>query len=130
MVALSEHEREVLEQMEAEFRSEDPQFADSMQQAEEPQSLPRVTPRVWAAMVCLLLAGLVLLVVGVSLPYAVLGVIVAVLGFCLMVAGLSLPFAKMAKGRRQGKAAPSKRPPKSSGSFMDRQRDKWEHRDH
>lgn len=122
-MALSEHERQILEQMEAEFRTSDPDFADSLRGRTRTKPIPRVSPRIWAAMVCLLLLGLVLLVVGVSLPHRVAGVIVAIVGFGLMVAGLSAPFSRLARSRRTSK--PGQR---TSGGFMDRQRDQWDRR--
>ncbi|MBD3690248.1 DUF3040 domain-containing protein [Nanchangia anserum] len=110
-MALSEYERQVLEQMEAQFRP-------------TPVRGARVSPRVWAAMVVFLLVGLVLLVVGVSLPHQLASIAVAVVGFALMVAGLSLPFSRLVATRSSSAKAKRTR----SSSFMDRQRDQWERR--
>lgn len=126
-MALSDYEREILEQMEAEFSSADPRFAEQMRARESAPSRPRVRPRLWAAMVVLLLVGLLLLVVGVSLAYhQVLSLVVGIGGFALMVTGLALPFSQLAKARPPRATGGSSPRPRSS--FMDRQRDQWDRR--
>lgn len=124
-MALSEYERDVLAQMEEQFRDADPEWVERLGAAQRSTPAPvRIAPRVWAAMVCLLLVGVVLLVVGVVINVPVVGVLVSVAGFCAMVAGVSLPLMKMAghaKRRRDTHA-------RAGEGFMDRQKRQWERR--
>jgi hypothetical protein len=82
-MALSEQERNTLEQLEKQFKEDDPEFADAMEA--EPvleHSGFRITIGVLTAV-----SGFSLLLLGASLREPVLGLTVGVLGFAALIAG-------------------------------------------
>lgn len=132
---LSENEQKLLEQMERALYAEDPRFATHMRGAGAAgPSRKRVVIGVLAAV-----AGLALVIAGVSTQLIVLGVI----GFVVMVAGVAWAFTSGGKGGEkkapQGSAkggpvrpAGTRKAPKnrgtSSGSFSQRMEERWEKR--
>jgi len=80
-MALSEDERVALEQLEKQFRAEDPNFAKAMQPARSRSGLHIVVG------VAGVVAGLLLVLLGAVLPGAFLNILVGVLGFAVMIAG-------------------------------------------
>jgi UPF0716 family protein affecting phage T7 exclusion len=128
-VPLSEHEQRLLEQMERALYAEDPKFATSLRQPTA-GGASRKRLVVGALVV---IAGLALLVTGVAVKIALVGV----LGFVAMLAGVVVAFTGgkvAAAGDTQqsptsgpsGKAA--KQPKAQGGGFMDRMEDRWRHR--
>ncbi len=116
---LSEHEQKLLEQLEKQLNEDDPKFASSM---------GSVPGRSWSTRhlvigVLATLAGVLLLLVGVSMQ----NIFVGVLGFVVMGAGVyfatmrssAVGKAKAAGGRKQGK-------PRSS--FMSNLEQRWDER--
>lgn len=124
---LSEHEQRLLEQMEKALYAEDPKFATSLRST-------GVASRGRAALgVLVLLAGLGVLLAGVALPLAVLGVV----GFGVMLAGAVLTYFAFTRGSTtsvEGVAsntppAPGSAPqPPRSGGFMDKMEERWRKR--
>ena len=116
---LSEHEQKLLEQLEKQLHEDDPKFASSM--GSDPGrswSTRHVIIGVLAA-----LAGIGLLLAGVSMQ----SIVVGVLGFVLMGAGVY--FATMrssAPGRSRG--AGSRKPGKPRSSFMSSLEERWDER--
>ena len=126
---LSEHEQQLLEQMEQALYAEDPKFASQMQGAGARAAARR---RMVIGIVGAI-TGLALVLGGVTTQLWVLGAV----GFAVMVA--SVAFAVTPKRRTKlGTVQPDgtvRRPstapkPKSSrgGSFMDRMEQRWERR--
>jgi uncharacterized membrane protein YgcG len=132
---LSEREQRILEQLERELSTEDPKLATTMTEG------PRASfGRVVIAIVGIV-AGLLLLIFGVSQSLAVVGVV----GFVVMVAAVviaSRPSKKnqlrvvdasgqlyaptMKKSRKGSNGA--KKPSGSGGSFTQRMEERWEKR--
>lgn len=80
-MALSEHEKVVLGQLEQQFRMEDPKLAESMEPA-------RITsPRHIVIGVAGIVAGLLLVLLGAVLQGLVPNILVGVLGFAVMITG-------------------------------------------
>ncbi|MHA7288702.1 DUF3040 domain-containing protein [Arthrobacter sp. MDT3-24] len=82
-MALTEHERNSLEQLEKQFRDEDPQFATAME-PERARSRSALHVVIGAATA---VAGFLLVLLGAALPGLVPNIVVGVLGFATMIAG-------------------------------------------
>lgn len=119
-MALSDYEKQVLEEMEAQFGSQPASFDDhSRPNVNGEQQTGRLSPRRVAAGALMIIAGLLVLIAAVSLGYSVISLIVGVAGFLLMVGGAW--YALTAKGSSSSSA------PKRS-SFMERQQEQWDRR--
>ncbi|MCA4132784.1 DUF3040 domain-containing protein [Arthrobacter sp. M4] len=114
---LSEHEQKLLEQLEKQLHEDDPKFANSM--GSDPG-------RAWSTRhiiigVLAAVAGVLLLLIGVSLQNIFLGV----LGFVVMGAGVY--FATL-RSSAAGKARKAGRKGKSRSSFMNNLEERWDER--
>jgi hypothetical protein len=128
-VPLSEHEQQLLEQMEQALYAEDPKFASQMQGAGARASARRRM----AIGVVGVVAGLVLVLVGVNTTMWI-----GAVGFAVMVGAVAFaltpPRRKAALGTVQPDgtvrpSAPTKaKAPKSTGSFMHRIEERWDRR--
>ncbi|EFL94382.1 hypothetical protein HMPREF0574_0333 [Mobiluncus curtisii subsp. curtisii ATCC 35241] len=136
VMALSDYEKQVLAQMEAQLHNEDPRMADRMRQTSTKVGEPAVSrPRRVAFGVVLVLIGATVLIGGlIATPYLngldFLGTLVGVLGFVVIVLGFLKIFGVGSKSSAS-KPAPRSQPagaPASRGSFMDRQNERWERR--
>ncbi len=127
---LSEHEQQLLEQMEQALYAEDPKFASQMQGAgAKAAARRRIASGVVGAIV-----GLVLVLVGVQTALWWVGGV----GFAIMVAAVAFavtpPRRKAALGTVQPdgsvRRSTSTRPKqgKTSGSFMNRLEERWDRR--
>jgi Flp pilus assembly protein TadB len=119
VMPLSEHEQKLLEQLERQLHEDDPKFANSM--GSDPG-------RTWSTRhivigVLATLAGVLLLLVGVSLQ----NIFVGVFGFIVMGAGVY--FATM-RSAAAGKAKTAGHGKKSKGrsSFMNSLEERWDER--
>lgn len=137
-MALSDYEKQVLAQMEAHLHNEDPKMADRMRQTSTKVGESTASrPRRVAFGVVLVLIGAVVLVGGlIATPYLkgmeFLGTAIGVLGFVVVVLGVLKIFGVGSKSHAS-KPAPHGQPagaPASRGSFMDRQNERWERRQH
>ena len=130
---LSEHEQRLLEQMEKALYAEDPKFATSLQSRGGAASRSRAALGVLA-----ILGGLGIVLAGMAIPLAILGVV----GFAVMLAGAVLIYfaftrrSSAAEDAEEGTddapaAAPSaageKQGRRPSG-FMDRMEERWRKR--
>ncbi len=121
-MALSDYEKQVLAQMEAQLQNEDPKMADRMRQTSTKVGESTASrPRRVAFGVVLVLIGAVVLVGGlIATPYLkgmeFLGTAIGVLS--------KSPASKPAPHGQPAGA------PASRGSFMDRQNERWERRQH
>jgi hypothetical protein len=119
-VPLSEHEQQLLEQMEQALYAEDPKFASQMQGAGARAAARR---RLVIGGVGVVL-GLALVLVGVNTTMWL-----GAAGFAIMVAAVAFaltPPRRKANGTVRRPAAQAK--PKSGGSFMHRLEERWDRR--
>jgi len=116
---LSEHEQKLLEQLEKQLHEDDPKFASSM--GSDPG-------RSWSTRHLVIgvlgtLAGILLLLLGVSLQ----SIVVGVLGFVVMGAGVYFATMRSSSGKaRPGAAGGKSGKPRSS--FMSNLEERWEER--
>ena len=120
---LSEHEKSLLEQLEKQFKEDDPTFAKAMEQVPAPQrsALHIVTG---AATV---VAGFLLLLLGATLQGTVPNILVGVLGFAVMIVGtlLAMRHTSATKNKapaptsKKAEAAGTQRAPKERRPFRD-----------
>jgi Flp pilus assembly protein TadB len=118
VMPLSEHEQKLLEQLEKQLHEDDPKFASSM---------GSVPGRSWSTRhlvigVLATLAGLLLLLVGVSMQ----NVFVGVLGFVVMGAGVY--FATMRSSAVRKAKAGGRKQGKPRSSFMSNLEQRWDER--
>jgi len=134
-VPLSEHEQRLLEQMEKALYAEDPKFATSLRSTGGAASRSRAALGVLG-----ILVGLGVVLAGMALPMAALGVV----GFVVMLAGAVVTYfaftrrasaeegAEGSEGAEGASASqsqsPSKAKPQRSSGFMDRMEERWRKR--
>lgn len=123
-MALSEQDRQILEQLERELRREDPHLASTLSsQRRAPASGKKsYSPRRVGAGVALALAGLVFPIVGISSGHLWITVLLGVIGFALMLTGVLFIAVPTVDG------GASSRSSRSRSSFMERQQQKWDER--
>lgn len=128
-MALSEYEKQVLAQMEAQLKEADPSLASVMTSSlpEEPirESSGQLSPRRVALGSIIGIGGLAIILGGVSLGFGWAAAALGVLGFMLMVGGVLLA---VKVDKRPG-AAGQVRPQAPKKDFMERQRSKWDNRE-
>lgn len=129
---LSDHEQRLLEQMERALYQEDPKFATSLRHGRSGATDKR---RLFSG-VGMIVAGLVVVLVGVSTGLIPVGV----LGFAVMVFGAWFTYTGLSSGGEQAKgeggtapkaASKPKTPPAAGGSssgFMDKLEERWRKR--
>lgn len=87
-MALSDYEKQVLEEMEAQFDHQPSSFRDHVREdAHSPRSSSKLSPKRVAVGSLMIVAGLLILVAAVSLGYSVISLIVGVAGFLFMLGG-------------------------------------------
>jgi len=136
-VPLSEHEQQLLEQMEQALYAEDPKFASQMQGAGARASARRRM----AVGVVGVVAGLALVLVGVSTTMWI-----GAVGFAVMVGAVAFALTpprrktalgtvqpdgsvrRASLGKSSGKSSGKSRSSKSGGSFMNRMEERWDKR--
>lgn len=124
-MALSEQERQILDQMERELRIQDPDLASTMSiESSRPERPARkgYSPRRVAAGIVIAVVGLILPLVAISIGIMWLTILMGAVGFALMLAGVLMVAVPTEKSTSLKKAS------RPSGSFMDRQQQKWEER--
>ena len=118
-MALSDYEKQVLEEMEAQFDHQPSSFRDHVREdAHSPRSSSKLSPKRVAVGSLMIVAGLLILVAAVSLGYSVLSLIVGVAGFLFMLGGAwyALQTPRVS------------RPGAKRSSFMQRQEERWDRR--
>ena len=116
---LSEHEQKLLEQLEKQLHEDDPKFANSM--GSDP-GRSWSTRHVVIGVLCAL-AGIFLLLVGVTLQ----NIFVGVLGFVVMGAGVYFATMRNSAPGKSRSGRPGK-PGKSRSSFMSSLEERWDKR--
>jgi hypothetical protein len=124
-VPLSEHEQQMLEQMEQALASEDPRFAHQMRGG----TTLAVRRRRLVLGILGVVIGLALVVVGVNTTMWV-----GAVGFAVMVAAAAYAFTPVKEGDASAQAAARTKgrgptPPKGSSSFMHKLDERWERRE-
>ena len=126
---LSEHEQQLLEQMEQALYAEDPKFASQMRGAGARAAQRR---RIAVGIVGVVI-GLAVVLVGVNTQLWVLGAV----GFAVMVASVAFALtpprrrAKLGSVQSDGtirRAAPARPKSARGGSFMERMEQRWDRR--
>ncbi len=131
---LSDHEQQLLDQLEKQLRSEDPRFARNISETQAAVSGPGFSAKRFVVGILVALLGLAATIFAISMVnQAVAWIALGVVGFGLMVAGMYWAFSRPgrigggAKGST-GAAAPKSNAKGSSGGFMSRIEDRWEKR--
>lgn len=139
-MALSDYEKKILAEMEQHLRQQDPDLADAMSKAAPPApsaapSESNLSPRRIALGSILAAAGLAIVLVGVTIGFSVLTIVLGALGFLMMVAGVLYALSSdRPKGqvRERPRTPAGKQPSNSTGSTKatrdQRRRDRWENR--
>lgn len=129
-MALSEHEQQLLEQLEKQLRSEDPRFAQNISQSHSSAGIT-FSPKHLVTGILLMVAGLAVALAAIFFLTGLVAVLGGVVGFAIMVGGAYYGFAmagshsdRDAKPRVKTSGAAAK---KSSG-FMSRVEDRWDKR--
>ncbi len=117
---LSEHEQKLLEQLEKQLHEDDPKFANSM--GSDP-GRTWSTRHVVIGVLCAL-AGIFLLLVGVTLQ----NIFVGVLGFVVMGGGVYFATMRNAAGAKTGSASGTGKSGKPRSSFMSSLEERWDER--
>jgi hypothetical protein len=117
---LSEHEQKLLEQLEKQLHEDDPKFASSMGSD---------AGRSWSTRhlvigVLTTLAGIVLLLLGVTIQ----NIFVGVLGFVVMGAGVYYATMRGSAAGKAKSAGASRKPGKPRSSFMSNLEERWDER--
>ena len=122
---LSEYERKMLEELEAQLADEDPSFADTLK-PEPPAAVAPMRLSIRHLVLGLLVAvlGIAILVGGITVEIVLIGV----LGVVVMFGGFWYITVGMQSGPIQPSAAPKKPQKTGGGDFMSRQNDEWERR--
>jgi Flp pilus assembly protein TadB len=120
VMPLSEHEQKLLEQLEKQLHEDDPKFASSM--GSDPG-------RSWSTRhlvigILATLAGVLLLLVGVSMQL----IFVGVLGFVVMGAGVYFATMRSSAGEKAKSAGAGRKHGKARSSFMSNLEERWDER--
>ena len=125
-MALSDYERQMLEELEVQLADEDPSFAKTMKPAAMSVAAGRqVSLRNIVIGRIVAVVGITILVVSIALPFIPLGVLgVVIMGIGFWYAGSSAPSKTPQSSRSaDGQAANAK-----ASSFMERQAERWQKR--
>ncbi len=121
---LSDHEQQMLDEMERQLFAEDPRLARTFDHAVRPR---RDRRRILLGIIGIVV-GLGLLVLSVSLPAIWLGVV----AFLVMVAGgvwaATAPMTRTASGPEAGATGPGAPTAPGASPFMRRMEERWERR--
>ncbi|WP_131681822.1 DUF3040 domain-containing protein [Pseudarthrobacter sp. YALA5] len=117
---LSEHEQKLLEQLEKQLHEDDPKFANSM--GSDP-GRTWSTRHVVIGVLCTL-AGIALLLVGVTTQL----IIVGVLGFVVMGGGVYFATMRNASATKQHPGSGTAKSGKPRSSFMSSLEERWDER--
>ena len=118
-MALSDYEKQVLEEMEAQFDHQPSSFRDHVREdAHSPRSSSKLSPKRVAVGSLMIVAGLRILGAAGSLGYSVISLIVGGAGFLFMLGGAwyALQTPRVL------------RPGAKRSSFMQRQEERWDRR--
>lgn len=98
-MALTEREQQMLEQLEKQFKEDDPQFAHTM---ETDPGRPSSSLRRIVGGILMTIAGFGLLLFGLALPNPIANLVIGLTGFAAMVTGLYLATQKVFRKQTPG----------------------------
>ena len=131
---LSDHEQQLLDQLEKQLRSEDPRFARNISETQAAANGPGFSAKRFVVGILLTLVGLAATIFAISMVTnsGAWWIILGVVGFGLMVAGMYWAFSRPHQaGSKPTRSQPSSGPtPEAKGpsGFMNRIEDRWEKR--
>lgn len=136
-MALSEYEKQVLQELEAEFSRDSSEaatsaakLAEQMDKTEVEGARGHFAPRFVAAGAVIVVLGLAILLSAVTLGYSVWSILLGVLGFICMLGGILLALhTQPSSGKKAAKSGKTPRG-RSWQSFLDRQERRWDDRRH
>lgn len=131
-MALSEYEKQVLAQMEAQLKAADPSLASVMTSSMDAEPERTVqgsySPRRIALGSIVGVSGLAVVLGGVSIGFGFPAVLLGVLGFLMMVGGVLWALKRDSVSPQQSRGGGTAAPKQAKGDFMERQRSRWEER--
>lgn len=119
-MALSDYERKMLEQLEAQLADDDPTLAQSLAADESGPTHTSVSPKHLVVGLIVAVIGLLVVLGGIAVEVIALGVV----GFVIVFAGLwylSEGMVKVPAGNRKAKSS-------RDSSFMEKQMEEWRRR--
>ncbi|WP_181273326.1 DUF3040 domain-containing protein [Brevibacterium oceani] len=129
---LSDHEQQLLDQLEQQLRSEDPRFARNISETQAAATGPGFSAKRFVLGILIALAGLAATILAISLVSTSMWFIaLGVVGFGLMVVGMYWAFSRPGRThttQTETKNVGSKSESKGSAGFMSRLEDRWEKR--
>lgn len=130
---LSDHEQQLLDQLEKQLRSEDPRFARNISETQAAATGPGFSAKRFVLGILVALAGLAATILAISLVNSsAWWIALGVVGFGLMVVGMYWAFSRPGQvGKGVTVEQPSKGPKpdaKGNSGFMSRIEDRWEKR--
>lgn len=121
-MALSDYERKMLEQLEAQLADDDPKLAESLAAKESSAMQTAISPKHLVVGLIVAVVGLLVVLGAVAIDQIVLGIagfLVVFGGFWYLAAGMERVKAPAGSGQAQRK---------SRTSFMEQQMDEWRKR--
>lgn len=121
-MALSDYERKMLEQLEAQLADDDPKLAESLASKESPATQAAISPKHLVVGLIVAVVGLLIVLGAVAIdliPLGVVGFIVVFAGLWYLVGGMS---------RVEAPAGATRASRASRTSFMEQQMDEWRKR--
>lgn len=130
---LSDHEQQLLDQLEKQLRSEDPRFARNISETQAAATGPGFSAKRFVLGILIALAGLAATILAISLvSSSAWWIALGVIGFGLMVGGMYWAFSRPGQVGRSVKTEQSpkgsKPDAKGNSGFMSRLEDRWEKR--
>ncbi|MDK8346452.1 DUF3040 domain-containing protein [Brevibacterium sp. UMB1308A] len=128
-MALSEHEQQLLDQLEKQLRNEDPRFAQNISQSHSPAGIA-LSPKHLVTGTLVMVVGLAVALGAVFFLTSPLSTVGGVLGFFLMVGGAYYAFAvaPAAKSHESAPKAQGKANKPNKSGFMNRVEERWDKR--
>ena len=118
MMPLSEHERNVLEHLEKQFKEEDPKFAQAMEQA---PARPRTALHIVFGTAAVV-AGFLLVLLGAALQGLGPNILVGILGFAVMITGAYSAMGPSSGTKSRNPAPASEKAESAESTNADRRR--------
>lgn len=128
-MALSEHEQQLLDQLEKQLRNEDPRFAQNISQSHSQAGIA-LSPKHLVTGTLVMVVGLAVALGAVFFLTSPLSTVGGVLGFFLMVGGAYYAFAvaPTTKSKEFAPKAQGKANKPNKGGFMNRVEERWDKR--
>ena len=128
-MALSEHEQQLLDQLEKQLRNEDPRFAQNISQSHSPAGIA-LSPKHLVTGTLVMVVGLAVALGAVFFLTSPLSTVGGVLGFFLMVGGAYYAFAvaSAANSKESAPKAHGKANKPNKSGFMNRAEERWDKR--